>query len=125
MSAKDVSKNLLLLPWVDLAKPGVQCEAIKWSTVALKDIHSVGGKPARGIQEHSRCKRNAMFSFRALNRGRQYEPLAKSGWYCRVHTLMQILDHPPEYRRATKQWNKNGWWQNGVFATHPKEAQND
>ena len=125
MTAKDVTQNLLALPWVDIAKPDTPCEGIKWSTVALKDIRPVGGEPARGFQERSRCKRKALFSFKALERGRKYETLAKSGSYCKIHTSMQITDSPPEYRRARAWWNKNGWWQNGVFAIHPKEKSND
>lgn len=121
MSAEDVKKNLLMLPWVKPVKRDVQCEGIKWNTVALKDLYPRGTEPARGFQPRSRCKRKAKFVFRATKRLRVWDSPATSGSYCITHASMQINDHGAEYRRASKWWDKNGWWWNGV---HTKEKNN-
>ena len=118
MSLIDVKKNLAALPWVKPAKDGVPCDGIKWSTVALRDIYSYGGHPARGIQDRSRCKRRAKWVFRPTLRRRLGEHPAEAGSYCTLHLSMQINDHEPEYRRAVAFWEKNGWWRNGVFGKH-------
>ena len=118
MTAEDVKKNLLALPWVKPVKGDVQCEGIKWNTVAMKDLYPRGTEPARGFQPRSRCKRKAKFIFRATKRVRKYEPRAVSGAYCTTHASMQITDNAAERRRAVAWWDKNGWWLNGVFGNH-------
>lgn len=94
------------LPWVSVLQssaPETRCEGIKWSTVALSDLYARGGRPARGIQERSRCKRRGWFRFTALKPRGKYPPLpATSGVYCYDHLCMQIGDHEKERDRLDR-----------------------
>ena len=121
MTAEDVRKNLLALPWVKPVKGAAPCEGIKWASLAMKDV----GAAMRGelpVGHRSRCKRRAKFVFRATKRTREFETRGVSGAYCTTHASQQILEHGAEYRRANAWWDKNGWWLNGVFGKHEGEV---
>ena len=97
-------KNLLAeLPWVKRLKEPVEtCDGVKWSTVALRDLYSMGNQPARGIQDRSRCTRRGTFRFKALKRS-----WARDGVYCYLHAWKEIHDHPEESERADRWMRKN------------------
>lgn len=102
---------LARLPWVTLLPSSAaehRCEGIKWSTVALRDVYARGGKPARGIQDRSRCKRRGWFRFRALKPRGAYPPMpGTSGIYCYDHVAKQISDHQKEHERFVRWLEKN------------------
>lgn len=101
------------LPWVKVllsSAPEVRCEGIKWGTVALSDLYARGGKPARGIQERSRCKRRGWYRFQALKARGAYPPMpGTSGVYCFDHLCMQIMDHEKERRRFDRWLEQNNY----------------
>lgn len=123
MSARDVEKNLLMLPWVEPVKRDLPCDGIKWGQVALRDIYTMGGKPPRGIQERAKCKRRAKFRLRATKRLRAWDRPATSGNYCLQHLSMQISHHEAEKRRADAWFDTKGWWRNGVFGLHKEKEE--
>lgn len=93
-----------VLPWVKQLKKPTPCDGIKWSTVALGDIYSIGNKPARGIQDRSRCKRQAYWHFTKLKRN----VWGKSGNYCWTHLTMQLHDYEEERVRYMRYLEKRG-----------------
>jgi len=105
-------KDLLArLPWVTRlpsSMPEHRCDGIKWGKAAMRDIHSRGGKPARGIQERAKCKRRGWFRFTALKPHGNYPPMpGKSGFYCYDHLAMQIQGHPKEHERFRRWLEQN------------------
>jgi len=118
MSAEDVKKNLLSLPWVKprYGQP-VRCDGVKWGSVPMKDV-PLASNGLLPEDHRARCKRHGDYVFKATKRRRKWEWLARSGSYCAMHLSMQIEDYPPEKRRADAWFDKNGWWRNGVFGFH-------
>lgn len=91
------------LPWVTLLKrPTERCDGIKWGSVALKDLYPRGGKPARGIQEKSKCQHRGWWRFNALKSDNRIGLAGTSGVYCWTHLTMQLGDHEAERARYTK-----------------------
>lgn len=90
-----------------LTRKDVPCEGIKYGTVALRDLYSMGDNPPRGIQERSKCKNRAKYNFKALKRVGVWESPAASGNYCNIHLIMQ-LERPAEERRASRLEQRRG-----------------
>lgn len=91
------------LPWVSrLVIPTERCEGVKWGTVALCDLYARGDRPARGIQERSKCKRKGWWQFVAAKPRDPYDHPGDTGTYCWTHLVSQLL-MPAEHRR-NQEW---------------------
>jgi hypothetical protein len=81
------------LPWVRRLKKPVSCDGIKWGKVALSDLFARGDKPARGIQDRARCKKNAEWHYKGLESSQLW---VTEGNFCWAHLP---LDHTGEHER--------------------------
>src|SRR5690242_7318522 len=92
----------LTIPWVRELERPIPCEGIKWSKVALKHLHSMGGRPAEGIPDKARCKLRAHYRYTA-QRGR--DRYGVTGNYCLAHVEQQLTNEWDRYdawRKATE-----------------------
>lgn len=81
------------LPWVRKLKKPTACDGIKWGKVALSDLYPRGGKPARGIQDRAKCKKNAWWHYKALETSDAFH---REGNYCFYHAAALLYDNEQE-----------------------------
>lgn len=105
-------ENAARLPWVKRLRKPEQCDGIRWSTVALRDIymHGPGGKvPPRGIKPSSRCSKPAWWRFRPLARYDLSWRYLRDGqarvhrYYCWQHLVCAGMG-PMEEQERIRRW---------------------
>jgi hypothetical protein len=93
---------LLTIPWVrELTGKPTPCEGLKWGRIALKHVHSMGGRPPEGIPARARCKLTAHYRYTA---SRKRDDHGTTGNYCWAHVVQQINNdwhRYDEWRKST------------------------
>lgn len=91
---------LASIPWVDRLEKPKPCEGYRWSSMPLKAIYTMGGKPPVG-KEKWRCKKLAHWRFRAKRNS-----WAKTGNYCWSHLFSSGLHHDQIESDRLDEWMK-------------------